>query len=161
VDLRHGFLLLDRTKNGERREVPINATLRAALQGLTRRLDVPYVFHDPLTGRRYRDVKRSFRSACRRAGIKDFRLHDCRHTFASHLVMAGADLTTVKELLGHKTLAMTLRYSHLTSSHKMRAVDLLDLALNETKCTKSAQKRVADKYPISQPLDFIGAGGGT
>jgi len=124
IDLRHGFILLDRTKNGQRREVPINATLRAALQSLTRRLDSPYVFFDPLTGKRYRDVKRSFRSACRRAGIKDFRFHDCRHTFASQLVMAGADLVTVMELLGHKTLAMTLRYSHLAPTHKTRAVDL-------------------------------------
>lgn len=130
VDLRHGFILLDRTKNGERREIPINSTLRAALQGLTRRLDSPYVFCDPLTGQRYRDVKRSFASACRRAGIKDFRFHDCRHTFASQLVMAGADLMTVKDLLGHKTLAMTLRYSHLAPAHKRRAVDLLDEALN-------------------------------
>jgi len=47
IDLRHGFILLDRTKNGERREIPINATLRATLQGLTRRLDVPYVFLTP------------------------------------------------------------------------------------------------------------------
>ena len=133
VDLKHNFILLDRTKNGERREVPINATLRAALQGLTRRLDSPYVFCDPLTGKRYKDVKRSFRSACRRAGIKDFRFHDCRHTFASQLVMAGADLMTVKELLGHKTLAMTLRYSHLAPAHRRRAVDLLDAALNETR----------------------------
>ena len=48
--------------------------------------------------------------------------------------MAGADLTTVKELLGHKTLAMTLRYSHLAPAHKMRAVDLLDEAPNERPC---------------------------
>ena len=112
---------------------------RAALQGLTRRLDSPYVFCDPLTGKRYRDVKRSFASACRRAGIEDFRLHDARHTFISQLVMAGADLMTVKELLGHKTLAMTLRYSHLAPSHKMRAVDLLDSALNEGRCVQSAR----------------------
>ena len=147
VDLRHGFLLLDRTKNGERREIPINATLRAALQGLTRRLDSPYVFFDPLTGKRYRDVKRSFASACRRAGIKDFRFHDCRHTFASQLVMAGADLMTVKELLGHKTLAMTLRYSHLAPAHRRRAVDLLDEALNGRPC------RLLDKMIVENRQD--------
>jgi integrase len=68
----------------------------------------------------------SVNSACRKARIKDFRFHDLRHTFASHLVMAGIDLTTIQELLGHKTLTMTLRYAHLAPSHKVRAVDVLD-----------------------------------
>jgi len=132
VDLKYGFILLDRTKNGERREIPINRTLEAVFldKNLIRRLDIPYVFYDPATGKPYQDVKRSFNTACRRAGIKDFHFHDLRHTFASHLVMAGVDITTVKELLGHKTLTMTLRYSHLAPSHKVKAVDILDAAIN-------------------------------
>ncbi len=130
VDLKHGFILLDRTKNGERREIPINSTLKQTLQGLTRRLDIPYVFFDKDTGKPYRDNKRSFHTALRRAAIKDFHFHDLRHTFASHLVMAGVDLTTVKELLGHKTLSMTLRYAHLAPAHKVKAVDILDNTLN-------------------------------
>lgn len=125
VDLKHGFLLLDVTKNGERREVPINATLSGVLQGQVRRIDSPFVFHDG-RGRRLTDVKRSFRSACRRAGLKDFRFHDLRHTFASWLVMGGVDLTTVSRLLGHKSLTMTLRYAHLAQSHKAAAVAVLD-----------------------------------
>ena len=48
VDLKHGFILLEVTKNGERREIPINARVREALTGITRRLDVPYVFYDPI-----------------------------------------------------------------------------------------------------------------
>ncbi len=131
VDLKHGFILLDRTKNGDRREIPINDTLRQILQGLMRRVDIPYVFYDPRTGKPYQEVKRSFNTALRKAGIKDFRFHDLRHTFASHLVMSGVDLTTVKELLGHKNLTMTLRYAHLAPGHKVKAVGLLDNILNE------------------------------
>ena len=133
-------ILLDITKNGERREVPINNTLRHTLQSITRRLDVSYVFHDHVTGKPYQDVKRSFASACKRSGIRDFKFHDMRHTFASHLVMAGIDITTVKELLGHQELKMTLRYAHLAPSHKVKAVDILDSTINgKVNYTKTIQ----------------------
>jgi len=138
VDLNHGFILLDKTKNGERREVPINGTLRNVLETLyhgtkerPRRVDIPYLFYDMKTAKPYGEIKKSFNSACRRARIEDFHFHDLRHTFASHLVMAGVDLTTVRELLGHKTLTMTLRYAHLAPSHKVKAVDILDGTINE------------------------------
>lgn len=129
IDLKHGFVLLDMTKNGERREIPINDTLRVTLQGLTRRLDSPHVFYDPSSGKPYQDVKRSFKTALKNAKISDFKFHDLRHTFASHLVMAGVDLTTIKELLGHKDIKMTLRYAHLAPAHKLKAVEILDKAL--------------------------------
>ncbi len=139
VDLKHGFILLDVTKNGERREIPINRTLRETLQGLVRRIDSPFVFVDK-EGERYQDIKRSFKSALRKAGIKDFRFHDLRHCFASHLIMAGVDITTLKELLGHKTLAMTLRYAHLAPSHKVKAVETLEATFGEeTNYTKTIQ----------------------
>jgi integrase len=133
VDLKNNFILLnqEQTKNGERKEIPINSTLREALLKITRRLDIPYVFYNPKTDKPYDNIVKSFYTAMKRAGIKDFRFHDLRHTFASQLVMAGVDLTTVRELLGHKTLTMTLRYSHLAPSHKVRAVDILDSKLTE------------------------------
>ncbi len=93
---------------------------------ITRENGAPsYVLTDG-DGNRFGDVKKSFHSALRKSGIKDFRFHDLRHTFASQLVMKGVDITTLKELLGHKTLAMTLRYAHLAPGHKLNAVELLD-----------------------------------
>ncbi|MCX8070093.1 MAG: site-specific integrase [Thermodesulfovibrionales bacterium] len=140
IDLKHGFILLDKTKNGERRELPINSTLRATLQSITRRIDVPYVFYNPETLKPFRDIKKSFSRACKRAGITDFHFHDLRHTFASHLVMSGVDLTTVSRLLGHKDIKMTLRYSHLAPDHVSNAVNVLDKVMNGNSIsTKLAQ----------------------
>ena len=66
----------------------------------------------PMDGNNF--VRRVFVPAVRKAGIRDFRWHDLRHTFASRLVMAGADLKSVQELMGHKTIAMTMKYAHLS-----------------------------------------------
>jgi integrase len=82
VDLKNGFILLDRTKSGERREIPINQTLRDTLEALPRHITGPYVFWQGKDGRRYGDVKKSFRSALKRANIRDFHFHDTRHCFA-------------------------------------------------------------------------------
>ena len=69
--------------------------------------------------------KKSFASAKQKGEIKNFRFHDLRHTFASHLVMAGTDLKTVQELLGHKSIEMTMRYTHLSPDHKKTAINVL------------------------------------
>lgn len=90
-----------------------------------------YIFYDKKTGNRFKEIKRSFATACRKAGIKDFVFHDFRHTFASHLVMIGTDQTAIRELIGHKSLTMTMRYAHLSPSHKVKALEMLDSALNE------------------------------
>jgi integrase len=126
VDLKNRIILLDKTKNGERREIPVNETLFGVLSGIVRRIDCGYIFFNPKTLRPLDNVKKSFASALRKSHILDFRFHDLRHTFASRLVMKGIDLTTVKELLGHKDIKMTLRYAHLSAPHIKDAVAILD-----------------------------------
>jgi integrase len=95
------------------------------LQHLPRRLASDYVFPGK-TGHSLVDIRKRFHRALQEAGIEGFVFHDLRHTFASHLVMAGVDLMTVKEFLGHKDIKMTLRYSHLVPDYKRSAIDRLD-----------------------------------
>lgn len=148
VDLKHGFINIPRTKNGEQRKLPINDTLNEVLKGLVRRLDVPWVFYEVKkskagkeTVKRIADTKRSFTTACKKAGIVDFHFHDLRHTFASHLVMNGVDLTTVSRLMGHKSLAMTLRYAHLAPNHLSKAVNVLNSTMAPTSTELAHQNK--------------------
>lgn len=124
LDVKRGVIYLHNTKNGERRELPINEQVKTALIRVRKHPQSEYIFYKQ-DGSPIGDIKKSFLTAIRKSGIKDFRFHDLRHSFASHLVMSGADLNTVRELLGHKSLQMTLRYSHLSPNHKQRAVDIL------------------------------------
>ncbi|WP_427453575.1 tyrosine-type recombinase/integrase [Litorimonas sp. WD9-15] len=76
-------------------------------------------------GQRFKDIKTSWKSVLSSAQIKDFRWHDLRHHFASRLAMEGVDLNTIRELLGHSSYEMTLRYAHLSAGHKAEAVKRL------------------------------------
>jgi integrase len=84
------------------------------------------VFPSPQTGKKMGDCRTSWETIVKKANLDDFHWHDMRHDFASHLVMNGVDLNTVRELMGHADLKMTLRYAHLAPETKMRAVETLD-----------------------------------
>jgi integrase len=77
-------------------------------------------------GEPVKDVKNGFHTALEIAEIKDFTLHDLRHTFASWLIMKGASLRSVAELLGHRGLRMVMRYAHLSPAYLSAEVGLLD-----------------------------------
>jgi integrase len=84
-----------------------------------------YIFSGP-DGKPLKDIKRSFHTALKKAGIKDFHWHDLRHTSASHLLMRGASMKAVQEHLGHTTIAMTQRYSHLSRDFQKEEVNRLN-----------------------------------
>jgi Phage integrase family len=112
-------------------------------------------------------LNRAFLPALRRAGIADFHWHDLRHTFASRLVMKGADLRTVQELLGHKMLAMTLRYAHLSPAHQLDAVQRLnrpvavDASSTRSSTSGSERRRTAARGGVElldAPNEFVSGG---
>lgn len=140
VNLPARIITVTHTKNQEGKQIPIDKVLHPLLSERPSRSHSEYVFPNR-KGKPYRDVKRSFPAAVQLAGIKNFRFHDLRPTFASHLVMNGADLATVKELLGHKDIKMTLRYSHLSPAHKERTIALIEKALAGDTPTDTAKNR--------------------
>jgi integrase len=77
-------------------------------------------------GKPVKNIKKAFQRAVDRAGIVDFKFHDLRHKFAGQLIMKGGSIKDVQGLLGHKTMAMTLRYAHLSQDHKKIAVNRLN-----------------------------------
>jgi len=129
VDFKNRIITIQESKSGKKRMLPMDATVCEALSLLPTRFQQGYVFPSPVKeGQPRYDFKRQFGNAVKEADIHNFRFHDLRHTFASHLVMSGVDLMTVKELLGHANLTMTMRYAHLAPDHRLRAIKTLDSA---------------------------------
>jgi integrase len=125
VDLNNRKLTVKKTKNNEIRVIPINQTLHQELSTLLKSSDSEYVFSNR-EGHPFGDIKTGFLSALKRAKIEDFHFHDLRHTFGSHLVMQGIDLKTVQQVMGHKDIKMTMRYSHLSPEYVQEAMERLD-----------------------------------
>jgi integrase len=96
-------------------------------------------------GTPYRHIAKVFGAACRRAGLTDVTFHDLRHTFASRLVMAGVDLPTVQALMGHKTIAMTMRYTHLAPGHKRTAIAVLDRSIEKVPAIFTTGRKTAGR----------------
>lgn len=106
----------ERAKNGKQRHVPLNQEALSVLQcWKDQSNDDLHVFQP-------KDVKTAWVKLLARAQVTGFRFHDLRHHFASKLVTKGVDLNTVRELLGHADIKMTLRYAHLAPAHLAAAV---------------------------------------
>lgn len=127
IDLKNRVITIRTSKNNEARIIPMNDILHRELISIGAEIGPQYVFTHT-DGRPYHDIRGGFKATLKRAGIKDFRFHDLRHTFASHLAMKGVDIRTIQELLGQKTITMTMRYSHLSNKALKEAVDKLNSA---------------------------------
>jgi integrase len=125
LDLASGFILIPDSKNGEPRHVPMDSVVLTLLQSFPRRPNAELIFSNS-AGERFLEIRKAFGNARKRAGLGDLHFHDLRHTFASHWMMNGGDLYVLKEILGHKSITMTQRYSHLSPAHKREAVNRMD-----------------------------------
>lgn len=153
--IRDGFIYLQKTKTNEPRHIPINDTLDRLFkdirkgqkfgtdsvftylnEGQGRKQESGPVLVRNVGGNPVNNIKTSFTSALRRTGISDFKFHDLRHTFSSHFIMRGGSLKELQEILGHKTMTMTLRYAHLSHEHKKMAVNLLNGLTAGKECHK-------------------------
>jgi integrase len=122
VDLKNDVIAIKATKTKHDRYIPIHLRLKTLLENIEKKENCEYVFN--FKGRKITTFVDSFHTACRNAGLKDLRIHDLRHVFASKMVMNGTSLYITGELLGHRTTQMTKRYSHLVP-------DTLKKALND------------------------------
>jgi len=144
VDRARGVVLLDITKNSRRREVPLNSRADAVLARRGSK-STGLVFGVL----RWNHFRTAWDLAVERAKLVDFHFHDLRHTFASWAVQRGATLQEVKDLLGHSSLAMVMRYAHLSPEHLRTAVARLDAALPTETAVQITQRITHEPVRVS------------
>ena len=131
VDLERGVLTVPLSKSGRTRHVILSEAALTLLRGLSSWMHSPHLFPSlltqarPMQGRHF--VVKIYEPALKQAKIEGVTWHTLRHTFASRAVMAGVDIRTVQELMGHSTIAMTVRYAHLSPTHLRAAVNKASL----------------------------------
>lgn len=152
VDLVRGWLWVRPGKTGRGRRIPLTDRATSTLSSLDRSGE--FVFPNSHGGKMCARnfYNREFTPAVSRAGIVGLTFHDLRHTFCSRLVMAGVPLNTVRELAGHRTLEMTLRYAHLAPDHHALAIKALDQQQppKQPPATKSVEGKSAN--PLELPI---------
>jgi integrase len=156
VDLENEVLTLPMPKGGKTRHVPLSEGAKTILRSFDSFLRSAWVFPGlkdvthPMDSRAF--LRRAFEPGLRRAGITGACWHSLRHTAASRRVMAGVDLVSVKEILGHRDIETTLRYAHLAPGHLRDAVNRGSLAGTVTKTVTSEEEKTEEKR---QPIDYM------
>ena len=128
VDLFKGRIILHQTKNGERRAIPLKGLALQLIHDLAncKSMDMGLLFPSKENLNKPIDLRFPWEQALKKAGVKNFHFHDCRHSCASYLLMNGATLAEISEVLGHKTLSMVKRYSHLSEMHSAEVIERMN-----------------------------------
>ena len=159
VDLSRRTMTILEQKNKGKDTLPLNERALDVLRERdgVRQPGTDHVFYNENLKRiDSNNLSRAFRSALQKAGIKNFRFHDLRHTFATRLVQAGVDLYAVQKLGRWKTITMVMRYAHHYPESLRSGVEVLDkVGKVSTNLAQSNKKGVTSN---SQPLEKIGSG---
>ena len=127
IDLINGRIILEHTKNGERRLVFLKGHALTVIRDFIQKKQQHLNFIFPSQNRSQPiDLRFPWEQALKTAGISNFKFQDLRHSAASFLLMSGASLAEIAEVLGHKTLAMVKRYAHLSESHTSNVVSKMN-----------------------------------
>lgn len=122
-DLERRTWKIPRSKSGKLRHVPLSLAAVAILKSLPKWEGCPWTVPNPHTLKPFTGVRESFRTALRRANIKDCCLHSLRHTWASAALLGGASLVVVSRALGHSSISMSERYAHFSDDTLLAATD--------------------------------------
>lgn len=128
---QRGEIYLEETKNDDPRTVRLFGQARELIASLyhRRKQGARFVFPSPLDPGRPYDIRYSWEQVLERAKIENFCFHDLRHSCASYLAMQGATLVDIKEILGHRTVTTTQKYTHLTRSHTEGVLERMNRAI--------------------------------
>lgn len=134
VDFEGNRIILQETKNGERRLVPLMGHAHDLLltHSKRRNLETFLVFPSPSDFQKPASIRSAWEAVLEQSNITDFRFHDLRHSYASELAMGKATLTELRVLMGHSRPSMTARYAHLTESHGVALVAAMTKRIFET-----------------------------
>ena len=140
VNLKEGFIDLEPedTKTSEPRRIYLSPVLKDIFSQLSRVRHINHNFVFTYKGNPVKEIKSTFRSACKKAGIRDFRFHDLRHTFNTNMRKAGVDRSVIMKITGHKTMSMFERYNTVDKDDAQEAIKRLDEFL-----TKPSSKKVS------------------
>jgi integrase len=125
IDFVDHYIHIKKTKSNVMRKVPMNGVVATTLKNIERKSEFIFPSFWSKKHKHIMEVFRLFKAACKKAGIRDLRFHDLRHTAATLMVTGGIPLVTVSQILGHATIHMTMKYAHPTPEDKRKAVNVL------------------------------------